>query len=202
MDSVFVPSTLRRLVAHGIDQLIRMFFYIPFAKSFFLLIFTDEDVRISTVQLVVLFLVPALYEFVFLTLFQATPGKLLLGLKVVPCTDPTARLEWQQCVLRPLMGRLSFFFSWAIYALAFFRYDRTHVVDWVAETRVIQFTPRMTRAKLRPVLGSLLIVIYLYEGLVSAKGVLQTVDWGNGQVELRSLLDFDSLEDAMEDYDY
>jgi uncharacterized RDD family membrane protein YckC len=151
---------------------------------------------------VVLFFVPALYEFVFLTLMQATPGKWFLGLKVVPFADPMGRLDWQQCVLRPLMGRLSFFFSWAIYALAFFRYDRTHAVDWVAETRVIQFTPRLTRAKLRPVLGSLLIILYVYEGLLSAKGVLQKVDWENGQVELRSLMDFESLEDAMDEYDY
>lgn len=202
MDNIFVPSTLRRLLAQGIDQVIRLFFYLPFAKSFFLVIFTEGEVWISTGQLAVLFLVPAIYEFVFLTLFQATPGKWFLGLKVVPSADPKANLGWQQCVLRPLMGRLSFFFSWAIYAVAFFRFDRTHIVDWVAETRVIQSTPRQVRAKLRPILGSLLIIMNIYEGMVSARGVLQAVDWKNGQVELRSLMDFESLEDAIDEYEY
>lgn len=202
MDNVYVPSTWRRLVAHGVDQLIRVFCYIPFAKPFFLMVFTDEDVKISLLQLFVLFMVPAIYELVFLILFQATPGKWLLGLKVVPFTNPSEKLDLQQCILRPLMGRLSFFFSWAIYALAFFRYDRTHIMDWVAETRVVQFSPRATRAKLRPILGVLLILLYVYEGLSSARGILQVVDWENGQVELRSLLDFESLDEVMEEYDY
>lgn len=199
MDNVYVPSTWKRLIAQGIDQFVRVFFYIPFAKPFFLLLFTDESVQISIVQFLVFFSVPAIYEFVFLILMQATPGKWIMGLKVVPRSHPADKLDWQQCVLRPLMGRMSLFFSWAMYATAFFRYDRTHAVDWVAETRVVQFTPRVTRTRIRWFLGSLLVVVNVYEGLVSARGILNAIDWENGQVELRSLMDVESLDDMMED---
>lgn len=201
MDKIFVPSTWRRLMAHGIDQGLQLVLYIPFGKSFFLLIFTDESVRISLVELFVLFMIPALYEWVFLTLMQATPGKWMMGLKVVPFSSPLEALSWQHCFLRPLVGRLSFFFSWGIFALAFFRYDRTHLADWMAETRVVQFVPRIRRASVRPILGALLCVFYVYEGLSAARSVLQIIDWENRQADLRALTDFESLSEVMEDYE-
>ncbi len=201
MDSVYVPSTWRRLVAQGIDQIIRLLFYIPFMKSFFLLVMTDEDVRISLGSFVLMFLIPAIYEFIFLVLMQATPGKWLMGLKVVPFANSAAALDWRQCVLRPLTERLTFFFSWAVYAVAFFRYDRTHLADWVAETRVVQFHPRITRAKIRWILGSLLLIFYVYDGIITSKEILKQIDWAHRQVELRSLFDVDSMSDMVEEYE-
>lgn len=195
MDSVYIPSTWRRLAAKGIDSLIRSLFYLPFVKSFFLLVFTDEDVSISLGSLFVMFIVPAIYEFVFLAFMQATPGKWLMGLKVVPFSDSSAQLDWRQCVLRPLVERLSFFFSLAIYALAFFRYDRTHLADWVAETRVVQAAPRSSKTKIRWFLGSIFILINVFEGLQSSSRVLEVIDWGRGQVDLRSLMNVESMDD-------
>lgn len=196
MENVYIPSTWRRLVAKGLDSVIRSIFYLPFVKSFFLLLFTDEDVRISLGSLLVMFIVPAIYEFVFLALMQATPGKWLMGLKVVPFNDASAHLDWRQCLLRPLMERLSFFFSLAIYALAFFRYDRTHLADWVAETRVVQFTPRPVRTKIRWFLGSIFVLLNVVEGLQSSARILDIIDWEKGQVELRLLMDVSSMEDG------
>ncbi|MEK2645349.1 RDD family protein [Bdellovibrio sp. BCCA] len=201
MDNIYVPSTYRRLVAQAVDSLIRVVFYLPFAKALFALIFTEEEVLISLGHLLLMFLIPAIYEFVFLVLMQATPGKWLMGLKVVPFSNPAQKLHWGQCILRPLTERLSLFFSWAIYAAAFFRYDRTHIADWVAETRVVQFTPRRKRAGLRWFLGSLLIIFYIYDGLHSAKNLIHVIDWENRQVDLRALVDSDSLSGVMDDYE-
>lgn len=201
MDNVYVPSTFRRLAARGVDSLIRLFFYFPFVKSFFKLVFTEDEVVISLGQFVLFLMVPALYEFIFLVLMQATPGKWLMGLKVVPANRPFEELHWTQCVLRPLAERLSVLFSWAIYATAFFRYDRTHVADWFAETRVVQFVPRSSRAKLRWFLGSVLVLIYFSEGMTSARHMLQAVDLENQQVNLRSLVEVDGMADLMEEYD-
>ncbi|WP_295905815.1 RDD family protein [uncultured Bdellovibrio sp.] len=201
MDNIYVPSTYRRLAAQAVDSLIRVAFYLPFAKALIALIFTEEEVLISLGHLLLMFLIPAVYEFIFLVLMQATPGKWLMGLKVVPFSNPTQKLHWGQCILRPLTERLSLFFSWAIYAAAFFRYDRTHVADWVAETRVVQFVPRRKRAGLRWFLGSLLIIFYIYDGLHSAKNLIHVIDWQNRQVDLRALVDSDSLSGVMEDYD-
>lgn len=197
MDSVFIPSTWRRLVARFIDQILRLFFYLPFAKPFFLLLFTDQEVPISLLQLTGLFLVPTIYEVIFLILMQATPGKWIMGLKVVPASNPMEYLSWQQCLLRPLTQTLTFFFSWAIYAVAFFRYDRTHLADWVAETRVVQSTPRATRASLRPLLGVLFVFLNISEGLASARSILDSIQWEDKKVDLRSLMDLEEFEDFM-----
>lgn len=206
MDEVYVPSTWKRLAAVVIDQLVILPFYLPFAKKFFTVFFTDDDIYLGLIQLFVLFMVPALYEFVFLVVMQATPGKWLLGLQVVPQDNPYQELHWTQCVMRPLVGRLSFFFAWGIYALAFFRYDRTHLGDWMAETRVIQFVPRVRRAKLRWVLGTIFVLMYAYEGLTYSAAVLSQIDWGNRQVDLRALTDIAGFEeiqfDDFDDYDY
>ncbi|MNK01179.1 RDD family protein [compost metagenome] len=187
--SYFVPSTWARLIAKFIDQMISLVFYLPFAKGLYLLIFTDDDVTISLWQVLVLLLIPAVYEGVFLALMQRTPGKWIMGLKVVPARDVSAPLRWDQCLLRPLTERLSIFFSLAPFALAFFRYDRTHLADWVAETRVIQFEPRSSRTKIRWIVGTLLVVMNAYEGMSSAARVLNNVDWENGQVDVRALMD-------------
>lgn len=194
MDNVFIPSTWRRLAAHFIDQVLRLFFYLPFAKPFFLLLFSDHEVPLSLAQLIGLFLVPTIYEVLFLVLMQATPGKWIMGLKVVPAHNPFEYLSWQQCVLRPITQLLTFFFSWAIYAMAFFRYDRTHLADWIAETRVVQSTPRFTRASVRPFLGILFVLMNGFEGLSSARSVLDSIRWEEGMVDLRSLVDVEDFE--------
>ncbi|MDG0818228.1 RDD family protein [Bdellovibrio svalbardensis] len=199
MEDVYVPSTWKRLFAFGIDQIFILLFYFPFAKTFVQLFFTDEDVYVSLGKLLVMFLVPALYEFVFLMILQATPGKWLLGLKVVPAHNAYAELQSAQCILRPLVSRLSFFFAWAIYAFAFFKYDRTHVADWVAETRVIQFTPRPRRPQIRWILGVFLVLSYVYEGVVYSSSVLGQIDWASKRVELRSLLNVTEMVDVAED---
>ncbi|MGZ3768909.1 MAG: RDD family protein [Bdellovibrio sp.] len=199
MNSYYIPSTWKRLIARGIDSIIGTLLYFPFFKSLLLLVFTDQDVTISLSSLLIMFLIPAIYEFIFLVLMQATPGKWLMGLKVVPFHDVSGHLDWRQCLMRPLVERLSLFFSLAIYALAFFRYDRTHLADWIAETRVVQGTPRPTRTKIRWFIGSILILMNFSEGLRSSSHILSVIDWSSGQVELRALLDSGSVEEEPEE---
>lgn len=188
-DAYYVPSTWARLFARLLDQVFQLLFYIPFGKILFDLVFTEDDVVISLWQLLALFLIPAIYEGVFLVLMQRSPGKWFLGLKVVPSHDVHAKLRWDQCLLRPLVGRLSFFFSLAPYALAFFRYDRTHLGDWVAETRVIQFTPRSSRPKIRWIVGTFFILTNAFEGMSSSARILNSIDWENRQVNVREIID-------------
>lgn len=202
MDNAFVPSTWRRLMAQGIDQIVRGVFYLPFGGLLFKLLMTSEEVQVSLVELVVIFLIPAIYEMVFLILFQATPGKLLMGLKVVPFADPNSKLDVSQCLLRAFAGQFTFFFSWAIYAVAFFRYDRTHIVDWIAQTRVIQGAPRIRRAKLRPLLGVVFMILYAWEGLISAHHIIEKIDWVNGQADLRLLTEVESLDEFINEADF
>jgi len=184
----YVASTWKRLWAQIIDQILIGFLYLPFYKVIVALLFTEEDVFVPLSTVILIFLIPAFYEGVFLAWMGTSPGKWMMGLKVVPNHDPETHLRWDQCLLRPLTSRLSFFFSLAIYALAFFRYDRTHLADWVAETRVVQFQPRPHQPKIRWILGSFFIIIYVYEGLSSSMTFLNGVDWKNSRVEVREFL--------------
>jgi uncharacterized RDD family membrane protein YckC len=188
MEEVYVPSTWRRLWAHLLDTAFSTVMYLPFFGIFYKLIFTNDEVHASLMQVGIMFLIPAVYEFIFLALMQATPGKWLMGLKVVPNHNPDLKLELGQCLLRPLTARLSVIFSLAIYALAFFRYDRTHLCDWVAETRVVQFKPRPSLPRIRWALGVLFILSHSYEGLGSASKILQQVDWNQGRIDLRAVM--------------
>ncbi|WP_413557190.1 RDD family protein [Bdellovibrio sp. HCB209] len=199
MNEFYVASTWKRFIAQGIDQIFLLVCYVPFATLFYQVYTSDTDIYVSLFQLFMLFMVPALYEAVSLMVAQATPGKWLLGLKVVPNHDPTQPLEYSQCILRPLTSRLTFFFSWAIYALAFFRYDRTHLSDWVAETRVVQFKPRPTRPKIRWIIGTFFVLSYAYEGMAYASSVLNQINWQEGKVELRALITLGSMEDMQFD---
>ncbi|WP_413574638.1 RDD family protein [Bdellovibrio sp. HCB290] len=199
MNDIYVASTWKRLIAQLLDQVFLLACYLPFGALFYRVWFTQEDVEISVFHLFVLFMVPALYEAVSLMLLSATPGKWLLGLKVVPADDPSKELLYTQCVLRPLTSRLTFFFSWAIYALAFFRYDRTHLSDWVAETRVVQFTPRPQRPTVRWVVGTLLILSYAYEGLLFSSNVINEINWKTGNADLRALVSASSMDDVSVD---
>ncbi|WP_413584261.1 RDD family protein [Bdellovibrio sp. HCB274] len=199
MNDIYVASTWKRLFAQLIDQVFLLACYLPFGVLFYRVWFTDGEVEISLFQLIMLFLVPALYETVSLMLISATPGKWLLGLKVVPADDPSKELLYTQCVLRPLTSRLTFFFSWAIYALAFFRYDRTHLSDWVAETRVVQFSPRPNRPTIRRVVGTLLILSYAYEGMLFSSRVINEINWNTGKADLRALVQISDMEDVSMD---
>ena len=185
--NVFVPSTWKRLGARSLDSLFEMIMYVPFLKTLFLLIFDEGPVHMSLGVFFVILFLPAIYEGVFLWLMQATPGKWLLGLKVVPQGNPEKELHWTQCVLRPLVERASLFFSWAIFATAFFRYDRTHVADWVAETRVVQLTPRAQRPQLRWFLGLVFVFLCAAEGLRGASSIIHAIDWQERRVDLRAL---------------
>lgn len=196
MEMCYVPSTWRRLMAYGLDQIVSLLFYLPFLKTFFLLIFTEEEVFVSWVELIVMFIIPAVYEGLFLMVMQRTPGKWIMGLKVVPFSDPEAQLTWDQCVLRPITSRLTFFFGWAVYALAFFRYDRTHLADWVANTRVIQMEPRRSPARLRWLMGSFFVLFFVYDGLRGAAIRLSLLDFKNSKVELRQFFDFANVEEV------
>lgn len=200
---IYVPSTWKRLLANAIDQFFLVICYAPFFRSMYNLIFTEGEVELTLFQLLMIFLIPALYEAVSLMLISATPGKWLVGLKVVPANDPQKDLDYTQCILRPLTSRLSFFFSWAIYAVAFFRYDRTHVADWVAETRVIQFTPRGARPRIRWIIGTFFVLSYAYEGLSSASSVLNSINWQTGKADLREIMSSNgmSMDDMQFDLD-
>jgi len=179
----YVPSTWRRLWAKLIDQVFVGLLFVPFLPLYWQAWQSGEGlIEVSIWLGVYLLVAPIFYEFLFLYLFSRTPGKWLLGLRVV-CADHLENdLGWENCLLRALVARLDFFFSWAIYALAFWRYDRTHLADWVAGTRVVQAFSRPQRPKKRWLLGIFFVLMFGLEGWVNAISILQQVDWQRGVI--------------------
>lgn len=176
------------MVARGIDQLICLPLYFPFIVYWWKLFFTDEDVFVSVYVFGLFVVIPVIYEISFLILMQATPGKVIMGLKVVPSADLGQKLDWQQCVLRPIVNSLSLLIGYAAYSLAFFKYDRTHFGDWMAETRVVQKTARTKTPKKRYILGCIFIVLSLSDGLSTARLFIGNVDWENRIIDLRKIV--------------
>lgn len=179
-----LPQTLRRLAAHGVDEICIGLLLFPLWRLIWDVFTTDEDVFISIPMLFFILFFPMLYQFVFLMLFSRTPGKWLLNMWVVDAHDSSQKISWAQALLRALTSRLSLFLSWAIYALAFFRYDRTHLADWVAETRVMQESETPRRPRLHPWFAGFLVVFYAGEGFSQAMMIWESIDWGSNRVEL------------------
>lgn len=112
------------------------------------------------------------YAVVFNKHKNATPGKMLFGLKIIPVAADRLDLSWTQVVLRRATEMLlGLPFSLAPQAVAFFRPDRRQLADLVAGTRVVQGSSRGKDAKPRWILGSLCII---YFGLTGISKFLMT----------------------------
>ena len=94
----------------------------------------------------------------FLRYTQASPGKLLLGLKIINLKGD--KLSWKQSILRPLLttvfGYILFFGAQAV---AFFRPDRRQLVDLILNTQVVQEDEHSSPIQPYPVIGIMFIII-------------------------------------------
>lgn len=185
LEDLHIPSTWKRIGAYFLDQLVIGLLFFPMWGFWYDLMNSEEEVFAPLSLFIFLLLFPLIYESLFLALFQQTPGQWILGLWVVPRHEPGKRLSWVQVFLRALTNRLSLFFSFAPFALAFFRYDRTHLGDWIAETRVLQEGRRPQPPKIRWVLGSLAVLFYVNNGFEQAIYACDSIDWDSRRVDLR-----------------
>jgi len=86
------------------------------------------------------FLMPIVYWIILTLKFGATPGKKIMGLRIVPIDPQKTKLSFDQLFLREVIGRpistLAFFIAVPMHA---FRKDRRTIHDFISSTRVIQF---------------------------------------------------------------
>ncbi len=171
-----IAETWRRLLAYFVDQFIRALFFIPVFIQVSSAWFHDRSFQVSWFWLGVCVLVDISYQVFFLKMLGATIGKMIFGLRVVNYRK-TENLQWLQCFLRVLTDHFSIFFGQAFRILAFFRFDRRHVSDWVAETQVVQFKPRENLARPRVFMGTLLFLYFFISGFYSAYRLIQRSEW-------------------------
>lgn len=167
-----VPSSWDRGWAFSIDGLITMALLSPITLPALFKLLQQQQVIVPWPAVIFYLSISFFYEVVFTYIWGRTPGKWMIGLRVVPVDNKRQKLKLSEAILRALSDRLTLFFGNAPYFFAWYRYDRTHVLDWIAGTRVVAAKPRAEKAKLRPVLATVLIV---YSIVVSWRDITRTV---------------------------
>lgn len=180
----YVSGTAVRFKAKIVDHLLITVLSMPLLMQLFEQYETQGEIVFHWSKALVLLAIVFSYEFVFYALFSATPGKLFYNLKLVPAKDSSAELGFLQIFLRILVTKLSIFVSWAIYSLVLFTYDRTHLADWIGETRVVAAAPRLKRSSKRYLLGSFLVIYFLIDGFTSSQAFWRSLTYEDGYFTL------------------
>jgi uncharacterized RDD family membrane protein YckC len=128
-----IASPWRRLVASLLDGLIVT------AVLFLLVSLVGADIQ-EHVALAAL-LLPWTYLVVFTALYGATPGKMLLGIRVAKSDGRP--VDWLTALVRETLGKtLSSMFLYLGYLWAFFHPKRQTWHDLIANTLVVHREPR------------------------------------------------------------
>lgn len=154
-----IPPLPRRFYAFYIDEGLRVTFFLPFL----LLALGNREKSLAGLALAVVTYLA--FRMCCLYFLGGSVGKLACGLRVVD-RGTGGPLEPIQALLRVLADELSVFFAFAPRALVYFRWDRTHLSDWIAETRVVSLKEQSFIPRLRPVTGSILVLLGLFWGAV------------------------------------
>lgn len=184
---MYTARTGRRLLAFWIDSFFLGLCFVPIWIQLVGAYIRDQEMSVSWNWIVMGYLLRLLYKWMFLYFLGATVGKWLLGLRVVPRAHPADGLGLFQIFLRVLTDDLAFFFGQSLRALALLRLDRTHVSDWVAETRVVQFSKPQNSIKRHWILALVIIFFSFISQFQSVYELFQRLEWRAGQVIIRSL---------------
>ncbi len=190
------PSISRRFLARFLDQIFLVVVWIPLAFKSFAELFAGGSwsgriawIAVDLKWLVFALVCQFLYRILFLKMYGATPGKLILGLRLISSAAQTKELTWLQTLIRVFADGLSFFFGLGLFSLALCRYDRCHVSDWLAETRVVRLSSESERLGLgapsRHIFGGLLFFfIFSTSGFLSVAQLLKKSHFGDGQWQI------------------
>lgn len=175
-------SLYRRVSAYLVDSFILAMCFLPVWIQLIGSYLNDGVWAVSISWLLVGFLFQLFYKWLFLYFLGGTIGKLLFGLRVVPAAHPENSLGLFQSLLRVLTDSLSIFFGQALRAAALIRLDRTHVSDWVAETRVMQFEPLRSPPTRHWILAILVVVITFCAQFQKIYQTFQSAEIADGEI--------------------
>ncbi len=170
------PSTWRRISAHLYDQFYIVLLQSPVWIAVIMDFHNSDKIRISWPYLIYIVFISLAYEILSLYFYSATLGKWQMGLRVLS-RHSEGELGVDQAILRVLVSRLSFYLGWSIFALAFFRHNRTHLADWIAGTQVVSTKPRKSRPKIRLVIGTVLVLLTGTESIKSSIVKINSLVW-------------------------
>ena len=102
------PKSSTRLNAFIIDSILRWIMVLPFLRPLWGVL-EEEEISISLWYVIFIALFWLIYDFVFLALFQATPGKILMSLRVD--SKEGKELTWQQGFFESFCDSYDFLFG-------------------------------------------------------------------------------------------
>ncbi len=153
----FTASMWARLGAAFIDQLILAAIFLSLEITQLLHL---QDRKTIALDLLIVVTVIFFYQFLFLSLKSATPGKLLLGIMVVAAETRGRRpASDARIVKRSVFGPLMMLIYPLPFVFSFLRSDRRQLADLLSGTKVIA-TDRAVRKK-RPLIAILLALLGL-----------------------------------------
>lgn len=161
---------------------------------------TDELIYLSLVKyLYVVFLIPFVYDLLFLIWLQQTPGKWMMQLKVVPIGRLGDMVSVSQAFLRSLTEHLLGFLGIAYFIPVLWRFDRRHLGDLISETVVVQVPPRSSPTKIYPVFSIILLLLFLMPAMQSFSRLVDQIDWQNQRIVIDYSDVFDDILQLEED---
>jgi uncharacterized RDD family membrane protein YckC len=172
MNLLYTAKSWKRTFAYFVDQFLLLIILSPLYFKQILEIFRMGELRWSIGLLVSAWIVYFLYQFFFLYFFSATPGKALLGLKVVNNNEGVF-LKGSQIFLRSFSHVLITVLGFALVVPALYRLDRRHFADWIAETKVVQSTPRVLAPTRHWIWAAVLFIYFFNSALVSLYSLVQ-----------------------------
>lgn len=159
-----VGSTSRRWFALWIDSFVLSLLSVPVFMSWNWREFmAGGNLQLGWASIVTWALGGLVFQAGFLKWKAATPGKLAMGLRVIPNgssqTLETAHLDWNQSLLRALASYLNWVAGLVFVAPALLNDRRRTVLDLIAGTRVVQSQSSAHPPKARWLLGVLAILM-------------------------------------------
>ena len=185
--SYFIPSTWKRVLAWCLDQ---VFIWMMIAPILIMFPQTEDGwIGISLPWALVLLVAPVFFEMAGLYYFNATPGKWICHLKILPASKASEQHWAVHTLIRAVLGFCGMFL-WVIFVTGLFRYDRRHLADLIAETRVVGFSARPL-PQVRPVLGLIVVLLGLIQGGASLAAQISNVDYEDGSIFIPDPTNFD-----------
>jgi hypothetical protein len=147
------------------DQIMTYVFYLPLIiKVGFHYLKSGHEIFIPWSWLVVITCLHTVFQVICLYILRGNPAQWLLGLRVVSVYHPEMGLSLSQCFIHALGDKFKIFIGDALYYAAFWSRERRHLINLLAETRVVQKDSSEGLLQPKMVLGTFLFSIALISG--------------------------------------
>lgn len=164
----YVASTWRRIFAFMIDAILFCLFLLPCLTQGVMNLLSKGVFSVHIFLILGAVGLNFAYRVFFLYFFQGTLGQLFLGLRVKSIHSEVIEVSFEQAFIRALVASLYIFLKWLPFVTALFSQKRRHLVDFIAETEVVQLPVYVKQLPRRYVLGSVVLLFTLTSGVERA----------------------------------